>query len=103
MKRLSTELGDLSMFGPPGPAHERVGNLWLAWMTWAYALEESASYIRDRSSYAQRRGGEVVMPLTFGVRAMLLGYAIECALKGLWVKSGNKIVQGGRYVGIPKC
>jgi len=34
---------------------------------------------------------------------MLLGYAIECAFKGLWVKKGNKIVQGGRYVGVPKC
>lgn len=32
---------------------------------------------------------------------MLIGYAIECALKGLWCKRGNVIVRGGRYIGIP--
>jgi hypothetical protein len=41
------------------------------------------------------------MPLTLCVRAMLLGYAIECALKCLWVKKGNKIVANGKYVGVP--
>lgn len=41
------------------------------------------------------------MPSAFSVRAMLIGYAIECALKGLWVKKGNKIVQNGKYIRVP--
>jgi len=41
------------------------------------------------------------MPSAFGVRAMLIGYAIECALKGLWVKKGSTIVRSGRYVRVP--
>ena len=43
------------------------------------------------------------MPAAFSVRAMLIGYAIECALKGLWVKEGNKVVHDGRYVGVPRA
>lgn len=32
---------------------------------------------------------------------MLLGYAIECSLKGLWLRRGNEIIKNGKYVGIP--
>lgn len=67
-------------------------------MAWVFTLEESAAYIGERSFHVVRPNGEVVMPLTVCVRAMLLGYAIECALKGLWVKKGNKVVQNGKYV-----
>ena len=31
---------------------------------------------------------------------MLLGYAIECALKGLWVNAGLVIAEGGKLVRI---
>lgn len=34
------------------------------------------------------------------VERMLQGFAVECLLKGLWVKQGNKIVSGGKYVGV---
>jgi len=37
------------------------------------------------------------MPLTLCVCAMLVGYALECALKALWVKKSNKLVEGSRY------
>ena len=40
------------------------------------------------------------MPMVLCVRAMLLGHAIECALKGLWVRKGNKLIKDGKYVGI---
>lgn len=102
-KTLSTEFGDFWKDGSPGSVHERLGNAWLAWMAWVFTLEESAAYIGERSFHIERPNGEVVMPLTLCVRAMLLGYAIECGLKGLWVKKGNKIVQGGKYVGVAKC
>jgi hypothetical protein len=69
-------------------------------MAWVFTLEESAACIGERSFHIVRPNGEVVMPLTLCVRAMLLGYTIECALKGLWVKKGNKVVQNGKYVGV---
>lgn len=69
-------------------------------MAWAFTLEEAAADIGQRSSHIENRNGEVVMPLVLCVRAMLLGYAIECALKGVWVKNGNKIVMNARYVGV---
>jgi len=43
------------------------------------------------------------MPAVYCVRAMLIGYAFECALKGLWVRKGNKIVTGGQFVKIPNA
>lgn len=69
-------------------------------MAWVLTLEETAECIGQSYSHIQARSGEVVMPLPLCVRAMLLGYAIECALKGLWVKSGHKIVAVGKYVGV---
>jgi hypothetical protein len=41
------------------------------------------------------------MPMVLAVRAMLLGYAIECSLKMLWRRRGNKIIKDGRFVGVP--
>ena len=41
------------------------------------------------------------MPMLLAVRAMLLGYAIECALKALWVQQGNALIRNGRYVPVP--
>lgn len=38
--------------------------------------------------------------MTLCVHAMLIGYAIECALKGLWVKKGHMLVDRGRYRGV---
>jgi hypothetical protein len=96
----ATEFGDFWRVGSPSSAHERLGNAWWAWLVWVLTLEETAECIGQSYSHIQARSGGVVMPLTLCVRAMLLGYAIECALKGLWVKGGNKIVAGGKYIGV---
>lgn len=101
---LRTELGDFWRDGGPSSMYARLGNAWWAWMVWVFTLEESASYIGERAFHIENPRGELVMPLTLCVRAMLMGYAIECALKGLWVKKGNKIVdeEKGKYVGVGK-
>ena len=31
---------------------------------------------------------------------MLTGYAIECAFKCLWVKTGHRMVEKGKFVGV---
>lgn len=40
--------------------------------------------------------GKILFP-----ELMLRGFGIECLLKSLWVKAGNKIVDHGRYRGVP--
>jgi hypothetical protein len=30
-------------------------------------------------------------------------YATECALKGLWVRAGNRIIARGKFVGVPEA
>jgi hypothetical protein len=32
---------------------------------------------------------------------MLRGFAVECLLKGLWVRQGNKLAENGKYVRVP--
>lgn len=95
-----TEFGDFWQEGNPVDVHELLGNAWWAWLAWVLTLEQAARYIGERARYkaAER---QVVMPMVLCVRAMLLGYAIECSLKGLWVRQGNRIIENGRYVGIP--
>jgi hypothetical protein len=67
---------------------------------WVFVLEDSTYLIRYHSPYRRASGNET-MPLTLCVSAMLVGYAVECALKARWLKKGNKLVAGGRYKRIP--
>jgi hypothetical protein len=34
------------------------------------------------------------------VEKMLRGFAVECLLKGLWVKQGHELASGGKFVGV---
>lgn len=100
-KTRRTEFGDIWSLGSTAAAvHRRLGNSWWAWTWWVITLEQSARYIGEHAFHTHEKG-ELVMAMPLAVRAMLLGYAIECALKGLWVRRGNKIVQNGKYVGLP--
>ncbi len=102
-KKRRTEFGDFWKVGPPDDVHRRLGNAWWAWLWWVHALEHSAAAIRESASYTEAADSKIVMPTVYCVRAMLLGYAVECALKGLWVRRGNTIVQGGKYTKIPNA
>lgn len=73
----------------------------MAWMYWVFVLEDAARMIGEQAFHREERNGQVVIPAVLSVRAMLLGYAIECALKCYWIKRGNKIVQAGKFVGVP--
>lgn len=79
--------------------HEITGNNSRAWYAWVETLTQAGVRVRNDSE-ARLPDGTELMLATNGVYAMLLGYAIECALKGLWVGAGNKLVEHGRYVRI---
>ncbi len=96
---MRTEFGSVWDATDPAGMHERIGNLWLAWLAWAFVLEDAEVYLGDREVHREQ-DGEVIMPMLLCVRAMLLGYAIECGLKALWVRKGNKLVRDGRYQGV---
>jgi hypothetical protein len=96
------EFGDIWKAGQtPEQVHEFWGNHWMAWIYWVFVLEDAARMIGERSSHQEPRKGRIVMPAVLSVRAMLLGYAIECALKCYWVKQGNEIVKDGKFKGVP--
>lgn len=98
-KRITTEFGSVWDGSDPAGVYERIGNAWLAWLAWAIVLEDAEVYLGQRAVHREHKG-EVVMPMLLCVRAMLLGYAIECALKALWLRMGNKLIRDGRYRGV---
>jgi hypothetical protein len=75
-----------------------------AWLFSAEALFAAAKIIKKDA--AEQRGEGLLasglMLVPYPVYAMLLGYAIECTLKGIWVKNGHVLAKAGRFVGVPK-
>ena len=94
---------DLSPSSIPLPIlYDQRGNNPRAWHAWVETLTESSRKLKDSTPAALPDGQELMLAVN-AVYAMVLGYAIECALKGLWVKEGNKLVADGRYVGVPNA
>ena len=96
-----TEFGNVWDERGPSGMLEQWGNRWIAWMWWVFVLWEAEVWLGERAVHYKGRDGEEAMPALLAVRAMLLGYAVECALKALWVrKKGNDLVRNGKYVGV---
>ena len=82
--------------------HEDTGNNHIAWEIFANNLLVSSNVIKK-----QRDRGEVDengIPYDIQIlfpEIMLRGFAVECLLKALWVKRGEKLVSDGEYKGIP--
>jgi hypothetical protein len=84
-------------FEPGHPwLHSATGNNPRAWLATVEALATSARRVYDHTEMQFHDGSEL-MSVENSVAAMLFGYAIECALKGLWVGAGNKLVVEGKY------
>lgn len=97
----TSELGNIWETPDPVGMHERLGNLWIMWIAWAGVLEEAEVCLGEHAAHAKRPSGEEVMPALLAVRAMILGFALECSLKALWLKQDdNKIVRDGKYCGV---
>lgn len=99
-RQRTTEIGSVWDASDPVGAHARLGNLWLLWLGWVFTLEEAEVWLGQRAVHRDLPNGDVVMPQVLCVRAMLLGYALECAFKALWLKRGNVLIRDGRYVGV---
>lgn len=76
--------------------HENTGNNFLAWFHSTELLTTAAKRVYDDTT-AMLPDGQKMMLAINSVSAMLTGLAIECALKGLWVRAGEKLVVDGRF------
>lgn len=91
--------------------HEEYGNMWFPWLLTANELIDSAELLRcqcitrkylpnDLEKYEDEinsPGGKV-----FNIILMLWAMAVECLLKALWLKSGEKLIVSGKYKNFPK-
>jgi hypothetical protein len=69
---------------------------------WVQVLTDAARLERDNPR--EQLNGKDLVPVINSVAAMLTGYAIECALKGLWVRAGEKIIDAnGEFVRVPNA
>lgn len=79
--------------------YDMTGNNFRAWHASVELLTQAAKKVKYESPPPTIGDGEGMFSIN-GVYAMLLGYAIECALKGLWVKAGQVIAKDGKLVRI---
>ena len=79
-------------------AFEDLGRNPLAWWHSARNLIDGAEAVKEKVQDV----GELMHSLT-AVQAMLLGLAIECLLKGMWIKAGNTLTKDGRYARVPEA
>ena len=71
---------------------------------------KAADILKEQTPACDENSGESVQNaddrhidglLILAPQLMIAGYAIECLLKGIWVKQGNQIVKGdGSYAGV---
>ena len=82
---------------------EQSGKNPLAWQASAKDLLEAAEAVKAKVI----GHGDGLMHSLVAVQAMLLGLALECLLKGVWIKKhqpwtgSDGLTKGGKYVGIP--
>ena len=71
----------------------------MGWYHSAKDLLEAAQAVKEKVSDV----GEGGMHSLAAVQAMLIGFAFECTLKGLWIKKtgGDGLIKNGKYRGIP--
>src|SRR5438067_2821529 len=95
---------DGSQWWTPGQpwVHSTTGNNYRAWFASVEDLTTAAKRIYDGTP-ASLPDGTVLMLSINTVTAMLIGYAIESALKGLWVRAGNKLIVNGKFVRPPNA
>ena len=77
----------------------------IAWLLAADHLQAAARILkahRDRYDPTQLKVGDNVPDegKIFLAELMLKGFAVENLLKALWLKRGNKLAVGGKYVGV---
>lgn len=77
-------------------AYEQSGKNPLAWR---YSAENLLTAARAVKKEVKDFGG--MMHSLAAVEAMLLGFAIECLLKAIYIKGENTLVKQGRYAHIP--
>jgi len=85
--------------------YDKTGNTSAAWILAADSLQAAARILkthRDRFDPMQLKVGDNVPDegkILFP-ELMLTGFAVECLLKALWLKHGNKLAVRGKYVGV---
>jgi hypothetical protein len=85
--------------------HEKIGNSYSSWNYCATRLLIAADILKEKldsavptlSNLSQTDDSILQGVMVNAPQLMLRGFAIECLLKGLWVKRGNLIVVYGKY------
>jgi hypothetical protein len=85
-------------------SHEEIAHNPQSWYYCAETLFGSAEYLFDglrKSGAAARLAKKQYMDSHYASYGLLVGYALECILKGLWVKEGHILVRDGKVIRIP--
>ena len=82
----------------------RSGNNYRNWFNTASRLLADSATLRRKTRRIRNslRHGAKPPPemLTVWTEVMLAGFAVECLIKAVWLKTGNELVRDGEYKGI---
>jgi len=82
----------------------RSGNNYRSWFNTAGRLLADSATLRRKTRRIRNslRHGAKPPPemLTVWTEVMLAGFAVECLIKAVWLKTGNELVRDGEYKGI---
>jgi hypothetical protein len=81
--------------------HTWAGNSPHAWQLCARDLLAAASALRERRESIESGSAPTLPGQLHPAELMLDGMAIECLLKAVWVKRGNKLASDGTYRKVP--
>ena len=81
--------------------HTWAGNSPHAWESRARDLLAAATVLRQHRESMDSNSAPAPAALIHPAELMLDGMAIECLLKAVWVKRGQKLAKDGKYLGVP--
>lgn len=76
---------------------EKKYHSWTSWVLSASGLIAGADAIREKMTDLLNQDAYDDSPNLMSSMFLLYGFAIECLLKGLYVKKGNKLTSNGKY------
>jgi len=82
-----------------------IGNSFDAWESKADELLYCSEGLQDLANMRASKVYEIMEQLSHIVKVswvmkMLIGFAIECLIKAVWLKDGNKLCSEGKFIGI---
>ena len=82
--------------------HTRVGNDQQNWTANAETLFEGSKVLKRERERSFQSGQASIYSFSVWIEIMLTAFGMECLIKAIWIKQGNRLARDGKYIPIIK-